>query len=415
LRDRQGNGASAFCTKALLQLLLWEQAAGKKLLHLRLGYPKFKIASTGMALLTHIWQIMHMHRLKSTLFLSIISIWLFSSSQGLAQVTLSGGKGQLRTLDADPVPTGQLYINGFYSLYLEKISSPIPSATGTGRKEELAVDHALNLSLTLGLSRTFELMLHAVPYQDNQRDLFGPVGDTQIGVKYHIPNQGSIFQAGFLGFVSFPTAPMHNVPYEGYSADAYGWGIVGLAAIDLRSSSAALPVKLFANLGYRDQDWGDRYFSADHDQLLAGFGFKFPIRATLLYVETTGEIFINQADRMALRQNFLRFSSGLRFLGPKQLVFDVAADVRLGNYRPSAAERAENPFLKEYADWKILFGITHRVQLFESATPDSRVRSTQRAEEQKKNEEIRKQREQVNQELEELRKKVEKSQDKPPE
>jgi len=355
-----------------------------------------------------------MQLLKSIILLPIILVCLLAAPEGWAQVTLSGGKGQLRAMDADPVPAGQLYINGLYSLYLEKITTPIPVGAGVGQREELAVDHTLNVALTLGLSRTFELMLHAVPYQDNQRDLFGPIGDTQIGVKFHLPNRGSIFQSGLLGYVRLPTAPMHNIPYEGYSTDAFGWGLTGLASLDLRSSSLALPVKFIANIGYRDQDWGDRYFSADYDQLLFALGFKFPIRATLLYLETSGEVFVNQTDLLSLRQNLLRLSGGLRFLGPGQLVFDAAADIRLGNYTPSAAEMAVNPYLKRYADWKVLLGVTHRIQLFEPATEQDRARSERRAEEEKKNEEIRKQREQVNRELEELRKKIEKSQDQPP-
>lgn len=355
-----------------------------------------------------------MQPLKSIILIPIILVCLLAAPEGWAQVTLSGGKGQLRAMDADPVPAGQLYINGLYSLYLEKITTPIPVGAGVGQREELAVDHTLNVALTLGLSRTFELMLHAVPYQDNQRDLFGPIGDTQIGVKFHLPNRGSIFQSGLLGYVRLPTAPMHNIPYEGYSTDAFGWGLTGLASLDLRSSSLALPVKFIANIGYRDQDWGDRYFSADYDQLLFALGFKFPIRATLLYLETSGEVFVNQTDLLSLRQNLLRLSGGLRFLGPGQLVFDAAADIRLGNYTPSAAEMAVNPYLKRYADWKVLLGVTHRIQLFEPATEQDRARSERRAEEEKKNEEIRKQREQVNRELEELRKKIEKSQDQPP-
>ncbi|HNW60431.1 MAG TPA: hypothetical protein PKI62_12190 [bacterium] len=356
-----------------------------------------------------------MHPLKRILLLATALLASQTGSMALAQVTIAGGKGHLRTFDADPVPAGQLYINGFYSLFLEKITTPVPLGTSIGQREELAVDHTLNLSLTLGLSRTFELLLHAVPYQDNQRDLFGPIGDTRIGIKFHLPHRGSILQSGLLGFISLPTAPMHNIPYESYSTDAYGWGLIGLASLDLRSSALALPVKFVANIGYRDQNWGDRYFSAPYDQLLAGIGFKFPIRATLFYAETTGEIFINPNERLALRQNLLRFSSGLRFLGPKQLVFDVAADIRLGNYTPTAAEIAQNPFLKKYADWKILCGVTHRLQLFETASPDGRARRDLQSEEQRKNEEIRKQREQVNRELDELRKKVEKSQDRQPE
>lgn len=358
---------------------------------------------------------MLMHPLKRIHLLLAVALLGLAGSAALAQVTLGGGKGHLRTYDADPVPAGQLYVNGFYSLYFEKITTAVPLGAGIGQREELAVDHTLNLSLTLGLSRTFELMFHAVPYQDNQRDLFGPIGDTRIGVKLHLPHRGSILQTGLVGFISMPTAPLHNIPYESYSTDVYGWGLIGLASLDLRSSGVALPVKFIANIGYRDQNWGDRFFSAEQDQLLVGAGFKFPIRATLFYAETTGEIFINQTDRLSLRQNLLRFSSGLRFLGPKQLVFDVAADIRLGNYTPTSADLAQNPFLKKYADWKVLFGVTHHIQLFETANPEDRARRERQTEEQQKNEEIRKQREQVNHELDELRKKVEKSQDRQPE
>lgn len=356
-----------------------------------------------------------MHHLKSIhgfLLLLACCAWVTS---GEAQVTLGGGKGQLRTQDADPIPAGQLALNGFYSLYIEKRTTSIPTVTGVYRRQELATDHTLNLSLTLGLSRYFELLLHAVPYQDTQHDLFGPIGDTRIGLKLHIPNRGSILQTGLLGFVSMPTAPRHNLMYESYSTDAYGWGLIGLLSLDLRSSATAIPVKFFANLGYRDHDWGDRFFSADFDQLLAGAGFKFPIRSTLLYCETTGEIFLNQMQELDLRQNLIRFSSGLRFLGPQQLVFDIAADVRLGNYRPDAAAMAANPFLKRYADWKILAGVTHRMQLFEPAPADKRSQQIRQAAEQEKNEAVRKQREQINREMEELRKKVEERPVQPPE
>lgn len=333
-----------------------------------------------------------------------------------AQVTLGGGRGHLRLLDAEPVPAGDLYVNGFYSVYLKKVHRTAYGSTGeiTGKQEELVSDHTVNLSLTLGLSRLFEIYAHAVPYQDNQQDLWGPVGDTRLGLKVHIPHQGHALQTGFAGFVHLPTAPLHNVPYESYSTGAYGWGLLGLATLDLRSSALALPFKISFNLGYRDLDWQDRYFSSGKDQLLAGFGFKIPVKSALVYWETTGEIFINQTDHMSLRQNLIRMSPGVRFVGPWKLIFDVAADLRMGNYRPDAAAIKSNPFLKEYAEWKIVLGVTYRAQLFNNPAPEERARTLYEEKEREKAEEIRKQREQINQELEELRKKVEQGQQQVP-
>jgi hypothetical protein len=330
-----------------------------------------------------------------------------------SQVTFSGGRGQLRLLDAEPVPAGDLYLNGFYSFYAKKILQPNYGTPGT--REELVSDHTVNMSATLGISRILECYVHVVPYQDNQQDLWGPVGDTRLGLKAHIPNQGSLVQTGFAGFIHLPTAPVHNVPYEGYSADAYGWGVLGLATLDLKSSGMALPFKFFLNVGYRDMNWKDTYFSADQDQLLVGMGLKFPVRSTLIYLETTGEIFINQGDQISLRQNLLRLSPGVRFIGPKDLVFDIAADIRMGNYKPAGTATSANPYLQEYAEWKIILGMTYRAQIFNSTTPETRIRSQRDNQERLKAEEIRKQREQISKELEELRKKVEQSQEQPPE
>ncbi len=345
-----------------------------------------------------------------------LMVILSALSTASAQVTLGGGRGHLRLHDAEPVPCGDLYINGFYSVFLKTVQRTYYESGGeiSGKQEELVADHTLNLSLTAGLSRLLEIYAHAVPYQDNQRDIWGPIGDTRLGFKVRIPHQGSPLQTGFAGFVHFPTAPMHNVPYESYSADACGWGLMGLATLDLRATAMALPFKISLNLGYRDMDWKDRYFSARNDQLLAGIGFKLPVKSSLIYWETTGEIFINQSDRISLRQNLIRMSPGVRFVGPGRLIFDVAADLRMGNYLPGDADARANPFLKEYAEWKIILGVTYRAQLFNRLAPEERAKSLFEEKERQKAEDIRKQREQINKELEALRKKVQQGQEQPP-
>ncbi|MBN2355799.1 hypothetical protein JXO59_06775 [candidate division KSB1 bacterium] len=335
----------------------------------------------------------------------------------LAQVTLHGGKGQLRVWDAEPVPAGHLYLSPFYSFYAEKADAHVigDKTAIIGTKRELLEDHSVHLNFTIGLSHVFELLLHAVPYQDNQRDLWGPIGDTQIGVKVHIPKKTGLMQYGLLGLVRIPTAPRHNIPYESFSMDAYGWGLTGLVNFDLKNSTLQVPLKFCLNVGYRDHNWHDQFFRSRYDQLFCGLALKFPIRTFLFYSELTSEIFINNSEYISFSQNFHRFSQGFRFVGFNDFIFDIACDIRLGAPPPTAYEYKENPYLKAYADWKIILGASYRIHLFTYRTEEEKARLQQSKQEQKKLDEIRQQREKVLKDLEELRKQVEKEkEEKPP-
>jgi len=336
---------------------------------------------------------------------SLQLLWLVLAGSVWSQVTMMGGKGQLRLFDAENSFPGHLYVNGLYSLFLEKHDYPPTDGKGDTRSV-LVKDNTFNLSLTLGISKGVELFIHTVPYQDNQKDLWGPIGDTRCGLKVHIPNQGAAMQIGMAGYVQIPTAPHHPLPYEPYAADAYGWTMLGILNLDLKNTGQALPLKFSLNLGYRDMDWRDQYFADQEDQLVAGIGCKFPIRSYQFYSEVTGDIFINHSD-ITLRQNFIRFSQGVRFLGYKNFIFDLAGDFRLTGYRPTSAEVGRNALLQRYADWKILLGASYRTTLFTRLTPEEKKARALQAEEKKKLDEIRKKREKVAQEMEELKKSIE--------
>jgi len=326
----------------------------------------------------------------------LVAVLLFCSS-AFSQVTMGGSKGLLRVYDAETVYPGILYINPFYLGYFTE---------KTGGSAE---DHNLNLSFTVGLSKLFEVFAHTVPYQDDQTHVWGPIGDTKLGLKFAVPNKGSIVKYGLVAFASFPTGVSHNVPYEPFSLDRYGWGLLGVMNIDLRNASATVPLKFSLNLGYRDHDWNDRYFADKKDQLLAGLGFKFPIRSSILYSEVTGELFINNTEEVPLSYNSIRFTQGIRFLGPWDLIVDFAADVDLSGYTIDGNNEVnESPFVKDYADWKVILGITYSTKLFTYLTPGEKLARKKQKEEQRKLESIRQQRQKVAKELEELRKNLEK-------
>ena len=346
---------------------------------------------------------MHPSSYRSLWLLLLAAIGIASS-----QVTLMGGKGQLRLFDAENSLPGQLYLNGVYSLFLEKHDHVSIAANGAKEISSVLVkDNAFNLSMTLGISKTLEIFIHTVPYQDNQKDLWGPIGDTQCGLKLHLAKEGALLQTGVAGYIGLPTAPRHTIPFEPFAKDAYSWSLVGLMNLDIRNTRTAIPLKCTFNIGYRDNDWHDRYFVDEIDQLLAGAGFKFSLRAYQFYSEVTSEVFINKSG-MTLRQNSIRYSQGVRFIGLQNFIFDIAADLKIGGYRPTAEQIQENPLLKRYADWKILLGASYRLTFFTQLTPEEKKAKALQAEEKRKMDEIRKKREKVAEEMEELKKNVDK-------
>ncbi len=314
-----------------------------------------------------------------------------------SQVTMAGGKGLLRVFEAETVYPGHFYFNPFYNGYFTE--------TATGNSNE---DHTMIFGLTLGLTNSFEVLAQLVPYQDDQTHIWGPIGDTRLGVKFHVPNKGSAIQNGLLAFTTFPTGINHNLPYEPFTYDANGWGLMWLTTFDFRKGAATLPLKLSLNLGYHDMDWSDRYFSDKKDQLLAAVGIKFPIRSSLLYTEINGEIFINNPDQVPFSQNLFRVTQGIRFLGPWHLVCDIAADLGLGGDNSNDIENFANPYMKNYADWKIIVGFTYRTTLFKHLTREEKIQQRKQREEDNKLDAIRKKREKVVKDLEEMKKKLEK-------
>ncbi len=332
-----------------------------------------------------------MKRYYSLLAVIIIFIPVITFSQ----VSLYGSKGLFRIIEAETIHPGYLAINPVYTGY------------AAGDNNNFSEDHTLNLGLTLGISEQMEIFAHFVPYQDDQQHTWGPIGDTRLSVKYHFPNYGAITQYGFVGFLSFPTAVNHNVAFEPYSDDAIGWGLLGLATFDLKNIFGTLPLKLSLNLGYRDINWNDPFFTDPKDQMIGGLGLKFPVRSNLLYSEVTGEVFFNNFENVKLSQNYIRFTQGFRFVGPWHLICDISGDIELSNYDKNALTVENKDFIKDYADWKIIFGVSYRTTFFPGKTRQEKELEKRKLEEQKDLDTIQEKRKKVVKDLEELRKQLE--------
>lgn len=341
-----------------------------------------------------------MKKVLVNLWILLVIVYTVGSS-AVAQTTMMGGKGLLRAQDAEPIDPGLIYISSYVLTFLETVET----------KGSVTKDHTLNVGFTIGLSQLFEVVVQAVPYQDDQHGPWGPPGDTKLGLKFHPPAK-RVVNFGLLSYVNFPTARKHNIKFEPFSCNAFGWGLLGLATFDFRNSAAALPLKLHLNLGYRDHDANDRYFSDEKDQLLFAAGFKFPIRTMILYSEFSGEIFLNNMEHVPISQNSVRFTQGLRFIGPWHIVCDIAGDISLSEFAGEKYEYELNPYLKRYAGWKIVFGITWHTTLFQYLSKEEKLERRRQREEEAKREQIRKEREKASRDLEKIKKDLERKKNK---
>ncbi len=328
--------------------------------------------------------------LKRLTFFVIVIVICLSNSWGYSQVSMQGGKGLFRVLSAEPVNATDIFVNAAFSTFVEK--------TGA---ESLAKYYNANLNATVGLAKYLELILNVIPYQDDQQHLWGGFGDTKLGLKYLTPLATDEFKLGLMGFFKFPTANTANVPYEIFSTDDPGWGINALMTFDFLEVSPSNPFKLDLNIGYLDHSIHDQYFQSKIDQLFLGVGLKSSVRSTQVYLEYSGEIFFNNPKQVDFGQNSMRLTPGVRFLGPWENTIDVAFDLSLTSYD---SLKNTDIFHKEYFDWKLSVGVTHRFSVFKYFDKTSKLERQKELEEMRRLEEIRKKREKANQDLDRMKK-----------
>jgi hypothetical protein len=213
-------------------------------------------------------------------------------------------------------------------------------------------------------------------------------------------------QFGLLSFLDLPTGRVHPIPYEPYSENSYGYAIIGLVSFDFRKAASPLPLKAVINLGYRSHNSSKGFMSGDTDQLVGGLGLKWAIKASQLYTEISGEVFTNN-DAVKFSQNSLRWSGGYKFLLRGGIIFDVATDIELGGYQPTEAEIDQIPrFFEDYADWRVILGLTYRWTFFPNWDKTRQARLKRQEQQEQDDEKIREQREKVIEELEEYQKRL---------
>ncbi|KAA3658790.1 MAG: hypothetical protein DWQ10_10380 [Calditrichaeota bacterium] len=256
-----------------------------------------------------------------------------------------GGRGILRAQSAEVIEPNRLYVNSYLSAFFLQESG----ATS------LTKDYGISTNVTLGLYHNFEVYAHLRPYQDDQRNVWGAPGDTQIGFKYHTPFSNSIVHTGLRFFLNMPTGRDFPIAFEPFSSGKPGIAGMGLLTIDFTEVVSVLPLKTHFNFGYFDQNIHDQFFLDQEDQYLLAAGMKFPLRSFIVFAEYSAEVFAKNQYITDYRMNSQRMTQGIKFLGPWNLIYDFAFDVSLS----SSPGNEKNEFRKEYADWKLIFGLNY--------------------------------------------------------
>ncbi|MFQ5753955.1 MAG: hypothetical protein ACE5HI_18355 [bacterium] len=310
-----------------------------------------------------------------------IALLIIFSSPSFTQTTYSGGRGLFRIFSAETIQYGSIFVNTYYLAFPRGKDS---AGYGT--------DQSLNLGVTYGISNSLELTAQLVPYQDDQQHNWAPPGDTQIGLKWRLPVSISNFITGLRGFLRLPTGKNHNLPFEPYSSGKIAWGVMGLITVDM-SQTFELPLKFHTNIGYLDHNIESILTKENTDQLLFGFGFKFPIHPFIIYTEYTGEIFINN-NAVGFRDNSMRLTQGFKFVGPFKIIVDFGLDIGLSRNLDFYPEP-----LHEYADWKIIAGLTYHFTTSRVYGYTPEVTKIDRKKEKQLLQEIKKKREQASKDL----------------
>jgi len=335
-------------------------------------------------------------RFSHFLRLSIIVGWLFLvTAIGSAQIALLGGRGLLRSQDAETVKRSDLYLGGYGSTFLEK-----------GSSSGLLKDYHLSFNTTYGLSDFFELSTRVVAYQDDQQHIWGPIGDIDLSFKLNIPiDQRHVVNLGLRNGFIFPTGTNHNLPYEPFTSNHVGWSPALVASLDL-TNLFYFPVKLYLNGGYIDRNLGDALFAAKIDQYLLASGLKISVKNLFIFWEYYTEQFLNRPE-IQFSQNYQVSTQGVTFLGPYNLIVTLAGDINLTQPADQAFFKA-----KELADWKIWLGCSKYIPLRGrmSEAADRKRREKERAEELKKQQMIKQERLSAEEELKRMQELLKKQQ-----
>ncbi|OQY29100.1 MAG: hypothetical protein B6244_05165 [Candidatus Cloacimonetes bacterium 4572_55] len=328
---------------------------------------------------------------------------LFLVADPLSAQYMTHGKDLFRVQSAETIGQKVLSLNFYQASHFRKDHD---KDTEGGRVNSFTT---VAVTGTYGLLKAVDLAVEFVPWQDDYTSaIWGPIGDTRIGLRYGIPQYfGKNNYVGLTGFAVLPSADQHPIPFEPYSGSGASFGAKILYTWDAKPKNSHL--KLYGNAGYMkwNGDDDDNPIPLDNkDQILLGMGAKFSFRKVVLMAEYTRENFI-ETDSLASKEQSQRLSIGSRFPIPFGLTLDLGYEQSLSDDDPGT------PLVADYHDWKIIASI--KKVFFFNKEEQRRKRMLLleriRQEEEQRLKSLEEDRRKVEEDIEELKRLIEKEED----
>jgi len=203
------------------------------------------------------------------------------------------------------------------------------------------------------------------------------LGDVLAGFKLQLPIPGHTLRLGTAARVSLPTGSRSR----GWSSETTDFEWDGLLTLDFTRSESFLPVRVYANGGYRwnrnDADgvglapleniaaggfWPPAYPAVPrgftpgfNDAVPLGLGLEFSTRILVLFSELTLELHPD-LDLPAWQHNPMQWTQGAVIQFRNGIDLRAAVDISLQRDAPP-------PTLPEIPDWRFALGFTWRTEL----------------------------------------------------
>jgi len=307
-----------------------------------------------------------------------------------------GGRGLFYVHSAAVLPKGYLEFHTGIR-YFGKISN----LGGSGRAYTLW-DVQNDLSFNYGVSRHLELAFSPILYQDTNR----PGGNflkgganfpDDIFLSAKIGSYASLESPlVFGGLVSlrFPTAKVHNVIYEPYSADRIELGITALATYYHNVAFPDMGWSANVNLGYLNHNDVGKSLSENGNaptpqnmssEIMAGWGFLYPVEPFAFSAEITARHYLTKPPVTAYSREYVSYLTlGVCYNLYRWLALEMAFDKSLFSGEDETDYRyiqPRDPGFPNYPSWRGILGVKLAIlpfSLYKSGEADLKQKAKDR-------------------------------------
>ncbi|MBN1481335.1 hypothetical protein EH223_03080 [candidate division KSB1 bacterium] len=334
--------------------------------------------------------------------------------------------------ETGPIHVGSawnIYKGGLYVLGQGRFYSATDKVSKNRQESEVIVwDSQLSATLYWGMTHHWQLGFTPILSQkhhleDPPQDSDSP-GDMLLHVKFgSVGPRKAPFRLAVQFDVRLPVAEHHNIPLHPYSADALGYGAMGLLSL-ARPSQPDYGFAWHLNAGwFTHNDKGLTISNKENDpvtvqsptqEMLFGSQARLKGKKLGLFAEVYGCYFLQEPPETAYtRENYVYFTPGIIYQFNPYIQVFASADLMLQGWQDKTAYESENGAsvekqwdnLPNMPNWRFNFGLSFRLKegkppaapAAETATPAT---TEVPEEENKRDKETRKQRENDLKELE---------------